>query len=97
MLQLPRLDAATGTAAGPRPAARTRYALAASVHTMKSSRAGTKLALRKQPLTASATAVNAAPTASHRGSAPVRRDAIAIAAQKTASGNRLITVAPSSN
>ena len=49
---------------------------------------------RKPPLTASAAAVTAAQTASQRGRAWVRKAAMAVAAQKTASGYRQITVTP---
>src|SRR6185437_16137463 len=64
----------------------TRTTLAARFQAMNSSSAGTKLASRNAPFTASATAVIAAPAASQRGNAAVRSATAAVAAQKIASG-----------
>jgi hypothetical protein len=72
---------------------RSRCTLASRIHSANRSRAGTESVPRKPPLTASATAVTAAPAASQRGSARVRKPTMAAAAQNTASGYRLSTVA----
>ena len=77
---------AAGTGAGLRQVRRTRYTLANKVQSRKRSRAGTESLPRKAPLIASAAAVTAAPAASQRGRARVRKATIAVATQNTASG-----------
>ncbi len=84
-----------GAAAGVRQAWIVRYPLASRVHSTNSSMAGTLVACRTAPLTARATAVIPAPAASQRGSTRLRNASTAMAAQQTASGNRLMTVAAS--
>ena len=68
--------------------------LASRVQSRNRSRAGTESVPRKAPLTASATAVITAPAPSQRGRARARKARMAVAAQNTARGYRLSTVAP---
>src|SRR5689334_14412033 len=72
---------------------RSRCTLASKIQSANRRSAGTALVVRKAPLAASAAAVTAAPAASQRGRARARKATVAVAAQNTARGERLSTVA----